>query len=220
MGKKVSAKTSARRRSTPVRSKSGKTYRVSDPDGASIRTEKLWRLGTLEQGTTFHAVHAHRKRAWVWGYATSGPGGKPKLSYKKYRRCGWVMLKNLKEAPMRDYHKPPVRYETWLREVYQGIEFLWVNYGKFSTGKPRKNSAVSTRRVDRKATIVGYKNEGTGEQRVLEGAIGIRYLAKSGWYMAWARNFRWCFVHESKLRQPNLAKVRAVKYTSAQARRR
>jgi hypothetical protein len=214
------ARTSSKRQSTRVRSRSGKTYRVDDRDGASIRTEKLWRLGTLEYGTTFHAVHRHRKKNWVWGYATSGPGGEPKLTYKKYRRCGWVMLSSLKPAPQRDYKKPPVRYDTWLREVYRSIEFLWVNYGTFSSGVKRKNSPVPTRRRDPKAEIVGWKNKGGGDHRVLEGPIGIRYLAKDGWYMAWARNFRWCFVHESMLRPPNLTKARAVKYTAAQARAR
>lgn len=215
------ARTSAKRRSTRVQARSGKTYKVHDPDGASIRTEKLWRIGTLEPGTTFHAVHRHRKKSWVWGYATSGPGGAPKLSYKQHHRCGWVMLKNLKPAPNRTYHEPPVRYETWLRDVYRSIEFLWVNYGEYSNGKPRKNSPVRTPRKDPKADVIGYKNVGgTGEQRVLEGPIGLRYLTKDGWYMAWARNFRWCFVREADLRKPNVAKAKCVKYTSAEARRR
>ncbi|HEY0134164.1 MAG TPA: hypothetical protein VGB85_08790 [Nannocystis sp.] len=234
--------TSSEGNHTRVRKRSGRSYIVrrakDDHDGpdadrsVSIRTEKLWRLGTLEEGTIFHASHKHRKRKWVWGYATSGPGGTPHLSYAAHSRCGWVLRANLEpfrrghEPP---YKKPPISYKRWNDRVYRSIQFLWVNYGRFrpteeqrrehKPGTRRKNSPVPTRRAA--DVITAYKNSGgRGESHPVLGPVGVRYLNTSGYYMAWARGVRWCFIKASDLHPPVLSEARAKRYTSAQARRR
>ncbi len=242
MARIASTRTSAAGKHKTVKHSSGLVFLVgkkrahgnhSDTERtASIRSENLWRLGTLEEGTVFHASHRSKypgKDAWVWGHATHGPHGE-KLSYTEHSQCGWVLRTSLRrpENIHIEYKPPGITYKTWNRRVYRSVKFLWVNTGRFKPnekqrkhhqpGTLRKNSPVPAHRAH-KGEIKGYKNSGgTGKAYVMHGNIGVRYLNTHGWYMAHTGEAHWCFVHHSDLKDVDTK--RAKKYNSQQAEAR
>ncbi len=218
----MTATTRTRSRGKPktVRKASGRTYKVK-PGGGSIRNTKLWRLGTVEEGSTFHATHRKSKsKEWVWGYVTQGPRSKgaKELTYAIHERCGWMMLENLTPVK-RKFKPPPIGFKRWHLRVLRWIKHLFVNDGftkevRNSQGKvikkrkPRKDMPVFTSSTPG-GDIIAYKNHGNKGQRFevpRKDFKGVRYLTHDGYYMAWAEGAKWCFFPADRVEKPPLGK--------------
>lgn len=205
----TTTRTTSRGKPKKVRKASGKTYKVEE-DGASIRNAKLWRLGTVEEGSTFHATHRRSKNnRWVWGRVTQGPKSKGAgtLTYKIHSACGWMMLRNLTPVK-RKFKPPPISYGRWHLRVQKWIKHLFINQGKTRKGELRKDMPVFTGTTGG-GDITAYKNyPDKGKKFIVPRAdfTGVRYLTHDGYYMAWAKHAKWCFFPADRIKKPPLGK--------------